>query len=167
MKAGRFATYGIVIGLCAAALTATSVSYALVGTAAISGSLGVLGPICGALDAASTLVGRIRRAPHPNAHGAAPQERVDQSSLPDLLAGMPPVVDPSNLYSETGAGKLSPAVAGALPRVCVPDVTSNDVYVIDPSSLQVVDHFRVGANPQHVIPSWDLKKLWVASSTPS
>jgi len=167
MKAGRFATYGIVIGLCAVALTATSVSYALVGTAAISGSLGILGPICGALDAASTFVGRIRRAPHPHAHSAAPQEGVDQSSLPDLLAGMPPVVDPSNLYSETGAGKLSPAVAGAQPRVYVPDVTSNDVYVIDPSSLQVVDHFRVGQNPQHVIPSWDLKKLWVASSTPS
>jgi hypothetical protein len=33
------------------------------------------------------------------------------------LPGMPPVADPSNLYSEAGAGHLSPSVAGALPRV--------------------------------------------------
>jgi YVTN family beta-propeller protein len=82
-------------------------------------------------------------------------------------AAMPPVVDPSNLYSEATAGKVSPVAAAALPRVYVPNVSSNDVYVIDPATLQVVDHFRVGANPQHVVPSWDLKTLWVASSAPS
>ncbi len=49
---------------------------------------------------------------------------------------MPPVVDPANLYSETAAGKLSPAVAGDLPRVYVPHLQSNDVYVIDPATLQ-------------------------------
>ena len=48
------------------------------------------------------------------------------------VPGMPPVPDPTNLYSETAAGKLSPAVAGALPRVYVPNVKANDVYVIDP-----------------------------------
>ena len=74
---------------------------------------------------------------------------------------MPPVVDPGNLYSETRAGKLSPAVAGALPRVYVPNRRSNDVYVIDPATLKVVDRFGVGANPQHIVPSWDLKTLWV------
>jgi YVTN family beta-propeller protein len=92
---------------------------------------------------------------------------MDRASLPDLVAGMPSVVDMSNLYAEAGAGKLRPVVAGAQRRVYVPDVASNDVYVIDPASLQVIDRFRVGPNPQHVIPSWDLKRLWVASSTPS
>src|SRR5678809_41486 len=77
---------------------------------------------------------------------------------------MPPVPDPSNLYSETVAGKLSPAVAGALERVYVPHVSSNDVWVIDPATLKVVDRFRVGLNPQHVVPSWDLKTLWVANN---
>ena len=33
------------------------------------------------------------------------------------VQGMPPVTDPKNLYSETAAGKLSPAVDGALERV--------------------------------------------------
>jgi len=80
------------------------------------------------------------------------------------LPGMPPVVDPTNVYSESVAGKLSPATAGALPRVYVPNVKSGDVYVIDPATFQVVDHFMVGGNPQHIIPSWDLKTLWVAGS---
>jgi YVTN family beta-propeller protein len=80
------------------------------------------------------------------------------------VSGMPPVIDPSNLYSETQAGKLSPAVSGALPRVYVPDRQSNDVTVIDSTTLKVVDRFRVGINPQHVVPSWDLKTLWVANN---
>src|SRR5579862_5605236 len=83
---------------------------------------------------------------------------------PPPLASMPPVVDPANLYSEAAAGHLSPAVADALPRVYVPNVLSGDVDVIDPATMQVVDHFPAGHNPQHVIPSWDLKTLWVASS---
>jgi YVTN family beta-propeller protein len=77
---------------------------------------------------------------------------------------MPPVVDPTNLYSEATAGKLSAVVAGVLPRVYVPHVKSNDIYVIDPATMQVVDRFRVGVNPQHVVPSWDLKTLWVTNN---
>jgi YVTN family beta-propeller protein len=77
---------------------------------------------------------------------------------------MPPVVDPRNLYSETTTDKLSPATAGALERVYVPNRQSNDVYVINPITLQVVDRFPVGVNPQHVVPSWDLKTLWVTNN---
>jgi YVTN family beta-propeller protein len=76
----------------------------------------------------------------------------------------PPVVNPQNIYSESATGKLSPATAGALSRVYVPNIKSGDVFVIDPATFQVVDHFVVGGNPQHVIPSWDLKTLWVAGS---
>jgi YVTN family beta-propeller protein len=79
----------------------------------------------------------------------------------DVLPGMPPVVDPANLYSEAAAGHLSPAVAEALPRVYVPSLQSNDVYVIDPAALKVVDRFPVGPEPQHIVPSWDLRTLWV------
>jgi YVTN family beta-propeller protein len=80
------------------------------------------------------------------------------------VPGMATVPDPANLYSETGAGKLSPAVAGALERVYVPNHTANTVTVIDPATLKVVDTFKVGRNPQHVVPSWDLKTLWVANN---
>ena len=85
---------------------------------------------------------------------------VPQSSKSQI----PPVVDPHNIYSETTAGKLSPAVAGALNRVYVPNLKSGDIYVIDPATYQVVDKFNVGGNPQHIIPSWDLKTLWIAGS---
>jgi len=85
---------------------------------------------------------------------------VPQSSKSQI----PPVVDSKNVYSETTAGKLSPAVAGALNRVYVPNLKSSDIYVIDPATYQVVDKFKVGGDPQHVIPSWDLKTLWVAGS---
>jgi YVTN family beta-propeller protein len=69
----------------------------------------------------------------------------------------------TNLYAEAGAGELSPAVAGALPRVYVPNHTSGDVTVIDPTTLTVIDRFKVGSHPQHVVPAWDLQTLWVAN----
>jgi YVTN family beta-propeller protein len=80
------------------------------------------------------------------------------------VPGMPPVINPQNIYSEAGQGKLSPATAGALSRVYVPNIKSSDVYVIDPATYQVVDHYVVGGNPQHIIPSWDMKTLWIAGS---
>jgi YVTN family beta-propeller protein len=43
----------------------------------------------------------------------------------------------------------------------VPNRSSNDVWVIDPMTDKVVNKFRVGVHPQHVVPSWDLKTLWV------
>ncbi len=82
----------------------------------------------------------------------------------EVVPGMPPIVDPRNLYSETQAGNLSPAVTNALSRVYVPNLQSHDVYVIDPQARKVVDHFRVGVGPQHVVPSWDLKTLWVTNN---
>ncbi|HYU40024.1 MAG TPA: YncE family protein [Acidimicrobiia bacterium] len=77
---------------------------------------------------------------------------------------MPPVVDARNLYSEAGRDKLSPVVPGALVRVYVPDRRSNDVSVIDPATMRVVDRFKVGVNPQHVVPSYDLATLWVTNN---
>ena len=81
-----------------------------------------------------------------------------------MLPGMPPVPDPKNLYSETAAGRLSPAVVGALPRVYVPNVKANTVTVIDATTLTVIETFSVGINPQHVVPSYDLTTLWVANN---
>ncbi|MBA5606143.1 YncE family protein [Duganella sp. FT3S] len=86
------------------------------------------------------------------------------SSAPATVAGMPPVVDASNLYSETGSSHVSAAVKGDLERIYVPNLRSNDVSVIDPSSMKVVDRFKVGRAPQHIVPSWDLRTLWVANN---
>ncbi|CAB3961749.1 MULTISPECIES: YncE family protein [Burkholderia] len=80
------------------------------------------------------------------------------------VPGMPPVINPDNLYSEAQAGRMSVAVSGALPRIYVPNLRSNDVYVIDPATYKVVDRFAVGRSPQHVVPAWDLQTLWVANN---
>ena len=95
---------------------------------------------------------------------AQPASSAPAKAAITTVPGMPPVVDPSNLYSETSAAHLSAAVRDALPRVYVPNVRSDDVYVIDPATLKVVDRFKVGINPQHVVPSWDLSALWVANN---
>jgi YVTN family beta-propeller protein len=77
---------------------------------------------------------------------------------------MPPVVDSGNLYSETKIDQLEPEVKHDLQRVYVPNLRSNDVSVIDPKTLKVIDRFKVGRSPQHVVPSWDLRTLWVANN---
>jgi DNA-binding beta-propeller fold protein YncE len=38
------------------------------------------------------------------------------------------------------------------------------VSVIDPATLKVTHTFKVGLYPQHVVPSWDLKTLYVANN---
>jgi YVTN family beta-propeller protein len=81
----------------------------------------------------------------------------------ETYPGMPPVPDPTNVYSETGSDHMSAAVAGALALVYVPHVTSSDVYVIDPTTLKVINRFPVGRHAQHVVPSYDLKTLWATS----
>ena len=80
------------------------------------------------------------------------------------LPGMPAVVDARNLYSETAAGKVSLALAGDLERIYVPNLRGNDVHVVDPATMKVVDRFKVGHSPQHVVPSWDLRTLWVTNN---
>ena len=78
--------------------------------------------------------------------------------------GMPPLRDPSNVYGQAGVNMMSANVANALHRVYVPNLRSNSVSVIDPDNFRVIDHFATSANPQHIIPSWDLKTLWIAGS---
>ena len=75
----------------------------------------------------------------------------------------PPPGEPAshNIYEHTGAGDLSPAVAGVPTRVYVPNSESNTLDVIDPATFKVVNSFPVGAQPQHVAPSWDLSTLYV------
>lgn len=80
------------------------------------------------------------------------------------LPGMPPLTDPKNVYGDIGPTHMSPVVKDQLTRVYVPNLRSNDVYVIDPETLKVVDRFKVGIGPQHVVPAWDLRTLWVANN---
>lgn len=80
------------------------------------------------------------------------------------VPGMPPVLDPSNLYSETRTDAYLPEVRQDLERIYVPNLRGNSVFVIDPATLKVIDKFKVGDAPQHVVPSWDMRTLWVANN---
>ena len=66
-----------------------------------------------------------------------------------------------NVYAHDGAGAFSPEAAKARPLIYVPNSKSDTVDVIDPVTYKVIDHFAVGALPQHVTPSWDFKTLYV------
>ncbi|MGW0085798.1 YVTN family beta-propeller repeat protein [Streptomyces sp. NPDC003393] len=90
---------------------------------------------------------------------AHPQPKQRQAA--DGLPGMPPVLDPKDVYAADRPNKLSPVVKNFPSRVYVPNTNSDTVTVIDPATYKVVDTIPVGRQPQHVVPSWDLKTLWV------
>lgn len=100
-----------------------------------------------------------------NAPASAPAAAASQPAAPAVstVPGMPPVPQPRNVYSET-ARTISPALQGDLERIYVPNLRSNDVYVVDPQAMKVIDRFKVGIGPQHIVPSWDLRTLWVTNN---
>ena len=114
------------------------------------------------------------RAPHP---AAAPASRarpappaaatwqvagpVSDLSVP--LTGMPPVTDPANIYADAGPDMFSPAVRGVPYRVYVPNSGGSTVTVIDPSTYRVIATHQSGLNPQHVVPAYDLRTLYVTN----
>jgi DNA-binding beta-propeller fold protein YncE len=66
-----------------------------------------------------------------------------------------------DLYAYDHAGMIQPIARQALSRVYVPNSAGNSVDVIDPQTYKIVDHFAVGALPQHITPSHDLRTLYV------
>jgi YVTN family beta-propeller protein len=88
------------------------------------------------------------------AHGADAQMRA--AALPGM-----PEYDPTDLYAADRPNQLAPAVKNDPSYVYVPNTESNTVSVIDPATYKVVRTVDVGDQPQHVVPSWDLKTLWV------
>jgi YVTN family beta-propeller protein len=77
--------------------------------------------------------------------------------------GVPPLLNPHDVYAADRPGMLSPVVRGFPERVYVPNSESDTVSVIDPRTFKVTGEFQVGALPQHVVPSYDLKTLWVTN----
>ena len=72
-------------------------------------------------------------------------------------------VNPSafNVYASTISGAVPARLAGLPPRVYVPNSSSGTVDVIDPLTMRIIDHLRVGFIPHHIAPSYDLTKLYV------
>ncbi|MEP7369088.1 MAG: hypothetical protein ABI662_05500 [Dermatophilaceae bacterium] len=68
---------------------------------------------------------------------------------------------PVNVYAGAGAGLLSSTAKAARSLVYVPNSIANTVQVIDPRTFKVIATYPTGREPQHVVPSWDMKTLWV------
>ncbi|WP_405692389.1 YncE family protein [Streptomyces sp. NBC_01185] len=120
-----------------------------------------------ALAAATLLVAALAGCAAPSGGARSEPSRTEAAARPDRpagppgLPGMPPVLDPRDVYAADRAGKLAPAVKDFPSRVYVPNTNSHTVTVIDPATYKVIETVPVGNQPQHVVPSWDLKTLWV------
>jgi DNA-binding beta-propeller fold protein YncE len=85
----------------------------------------------------------------------------DADILPQKPSWAP--LDPHNVYAADAPGDLAQVARRARPLVYVPNSESNTVDEIDPYTYRIVRQFPVGALPQHVIPSYDLRTLYVAN----
>jgi YVTN family beta-propeller protein len=103
-----------------------------------------------------------------NRHGSADPPARASSPKPIVSPQKPKIVQrrlahagPLDLYAYDHAGMISAVAQRAASRVYVPNSAGDSVDVIDPRTYKVVEHFAVGALPQHITPSHDLKTLYV------
>ena len=89
-----------------------------------------------------------------------PPTSTTPKSLVDGLAGMPPVSDPHNVYADAGPNMVLDALKQDKPLVYVPHSGSGDVWVIDPTTFQVIAKYPAGVELQHVVPSFDMRTLY-------
>lgn len=66
----------------------------------------------------------------------------------------------ANVYAHDGAGMLAPAAAHAPYLLYVPESGGDSVDVVDPAAMKVIARYKTGLDPQHVVPSWDLRTLY-------
>ena len=79
------------------------------------------------------------------------------------LSGMPSVLDQTDVYAADRRGLL-PRLRAVRTLVYVPNGRDGTVSVVDPATYRVVRTIAAGRIPQHVVPSYDLRTLWVNSS---
>lgn len=107
------------------------------------------------------------RAPHhvqPTATPSTVPSRAAVSPPPaitNLLPGMPAPLSPTDIYAADRPNALSRAVRHDPSLVYVPNWGSGTVSVINPRTYKVIRTVKVGRGPEHVVPSWDMRTLWV------
>jgi YVTN family beta-propeller protein len=125
--------------------------------AAVATALAMLAAACSGSGGKRTVAGR-------SAISTAPPSTSTSLPIgPGALPGMPPLLDATDVYAADRPGQLSAEVNGFRNLVYVPNSESNSVDVIDPTTFKVVEHFSVGRQPQHVVPSYDLKTLYATN----
>jgi YVTN family beta-propeller protein len=74
---------------------------------------------------------------------------------------MPAPLSATDVWAADRPGQLAPSVRRVPLRIYVPNSGSDTVTEIDPRTYKVLRTIRTGRQPQHVVPSWDLRTLWV------
>ena len=137
----------------------------VVAAAVVSGAMVLSG--CSATGASTSARSVAKAAAGGAASPAASSGTPSSSASPGpspalrLLPGMPAPLSPDDVWAADRPGQLSPAVAGFRDLIYVPNSGGNTVTEIDPHTYKIVRTFVTGTQPQHVVPSWDLKTLWV------
>ena len=103
----------------------------------------------------------------------APQIDLARVSTPENSSANPTLANGSkspmstgsrrDVYAATAVGMFHPAAVGLPERVYVPDGRHNTVSVIDPKTFRIIVTYPVGSMPQHIVPSFDLKTLYVTN----
>jgi DNA-binding beta-propeller fold protein YncE len=131
-------------------------------TVAAAFGAGLLASGCGGAAAS-----RPRAAKRPSATATATATAAHpgpRRAAGPLRAGrIPPLLDRHDVYAADRPGGLARAARGVPARLYVPNSGSDTVDVISQRTGRIVRHFAVGHQPQHVVPSWDLKTLWVTN----
>lgn len=81
------------------------------------------------------------------------------------LEGMPPILETNDIYSADRPNQLAEVVKNYPAIAYVPNHTSNSLTEIDLATKKVIATYPMKAGPQHVVPSWDLKTLWVNNNS--
>ena len=108
-----------------------------------------------AAQPATTSAGPSVDAPALGAGGSRPRARVAYR--------VPALLDPHNVYAADGPGQLAPVARQFRALVYVPNSGNDTVTEIDQRTYRVIRQFPVGGLPQHVVPSYDLRTLWVTN----
>ncbi|GAA2746364.1 hypothetical protein GCM10009868_31470 [Terrabacter aerolatus] len=85
------------------------------------------------------------------------------SSTATTSATPSPTPTTTQPYALTGAADLSAEARLARPLVYVPNQQAGTVQIIDPRTYAVISTRAVPRSPEHVVPSPDLRRLWVNS----
>jgi YVTN family beta-propeller protein len=101
-----------------------------------------------------------------NTPGMSDMPGMSGSATPSAVGTSIPLSDGGaigSVYAHDQAGMLSAATKGDRSLIYVPNHGSGTISVIDPVQKKVIDTFVSGPGTQHVIPSWDLKRLYAAN----
>jgi YVTN family beta-propeller protein len=132
----------------------------------LSAGLAVAALSLTACNAAADRSERVSSTPSPSAASTAPAAnaptaRVQGMTRRGLLPGMPAPLSAHDVYAADRPGRLAAAVRPDPALVYVPNSESDTLDVIDQRTFRIIGHYQVGQLPQHVTPSYDLRKLYV------